>query len=490
MNYSKIFEDSFLASPDCILICNQEGLILRANNSVVQVFNYEINEIIGEQLEMLLPDSIKKKHKIYFKDYIKAPESRPMSTKMRLQGKKKNGDLTYLSISLTSGFDENNELFIIAVIRDINEIVHKTNYLEKLGQEHKEALQISKLGHWEFERLNEKLTWSEEVFDIFELSPEEFTPTQKGFLNLVHPDDREYCEKSFEDSINSEIPYNIVHRYVTPKGDLKFFRERGSNYYDDNKQFIKTKGTVQDITEFQNQKILLNNYIEKLEFKNKELEEFTNITAHDLQEPLTNIIGLIELLKMEWGENNSNKEELTNYINFIGEGAKRMSKLIKGLMETSRLGKSSQLEVVDCNIILEEVKMNLYSQIQKYDARIFSRDLPKVRGHMFELSLLFQNLISNALKYSRKGVPPFIEISFHDQGNSWVFKFEDNGIGIKPNDKDKLFKMFRRLHLQSDVEGTGVGLAQCKKIVELHQGEIWFESEFGKGTAFMFTLRK
>jgi len=159
-------------------------------------------------------------------------------------------------------------------------------------------------------------------------------------------------------------------------------------------------------------------------------------------------------------------------------------------METARLGQINPIETVDCNIILDEVIQNLQFQIKNLDAKVNITKLPTINGLKFELGLLFQNLISNALKYCKKDVPPLIKIDFHDQGPFWLFSIEDNGIGIELKNKDKLFKMFRRLHTSKEIEGTGIGLIQCKKIVEHHDGEIWFESEFGRGTMFCFTLRK
>jgi len=487
---ARVLSDVFKFSPDGIIICDKHGDILSANNSVFPIFGYTPDELYSKNIEILIPDSIKSKHNSYLENYVKNPIPRQMSTNMRLKGKKKDGTNIFLSISLINSISKTNDLIIIVTVRDVSDYVKKSDDLEKVSYQLKDALKLSKLGHWELDLVKNELEWSEEVFDIFELSRESFKPTYEGFIELVYSEDREFLQRSFEDSIYNQIPYNIVHRYETPTGHLKFLRERGSNFYDNTGKIVKTIGTVQDVTEVQKQKILLNDYITKLENKNKELEEFTNITAHDLQEPLTNIIGLIQLLKNEWNEEFSDKKELENYLDYIEKGTDRMSKLIKALMETSRLGRLSIFDDIDCNQVIEEIKESMFVQLRKYNAKIISRKLPKIKGLPFEFSLLFQNLISNALKYSRKGVDPIIRISSHDQGPSWLFTVEDNGIGIEHENKDKLFKMFRRLHKQTEIEGTGIGLVQCKKIVELHHGEIWFESQPGNGTIFFFTVRK
>lgn len=487
--FTSIYSELFEQSSDGIVICDNRGKILHTNPAMESLFGYSYKELKGSPIELLLPQEFRKIHRIHFNTYKANPTSRPMSDAMKLSGIRKDGTEVYLSISLTPVRDESNAELFIATIRDIHEIIDTSKELEKTSKQLKEALKISKLGYWDYNLAEDKLIWSSEVYEIFELNPDLFAPTNDGFLNLVYPDDRNYVVTAFQNSILNQIPYNIVHRYITPNGELKFLRERGSNYYSHEGRIYRTSGSVQDVTEVQKQKLLLNEYIAKIEAKNKELENYTNITAHDLQEPLNNIIGLMEIFKSEYTNQNSSDDGIY-YLDLIVKSAKRMKSLIKGLMETSRLGRIEKLTKVNCQEVLEEVIQNLHSQINSSGAKIEVNTLPEVDGYKFELGLLFQNLISNSIKYKQEHISPIIRISSHDQGPEWLFYIEDNGIGIDSKYKDQLFKMFRRIPTESKAEGTGIGLAQCKKIVELHQGSIWFESKPTKGTIFYFTLRK
>lgn len=454
------------------------------------MFGYEVGELEGKSIQDLIPPHLRDKHKFHFQNFISNPSARAMSNNMKLIGYRKDSSDVCISIALNVIQNDSGKELILAVIRETTDFVRKTEELERTSNQLKEALQLSRMGHWEFHLANNTILWSPEVYEIFELDQEAFNSTNEGFEMLVHEEDREFVRQSYQNSITNQIPYNIVHRYITPKGSLKFLRERGRHIYDSDGLIVKTVGTVQDVTEVQKQRLLLNDYILKLETKNKELEDYTHIATHDLLEPVNNISGIISLLREELDDNSPTKEEIIYFIDLIKRASERLSTLIKGLMETARLGQVNPISEVDCNELLVEVIEGLQFQFDNNSAKITYPPLPVLKGYRFELGLLFQNLISNGLKYSKKGLAPVIKIDYHNQGVDWLFTVEDNGIGIDPIHKDKLFKMFRRLHTQEDIEGTGIGLVQCKKIVEQHNGEIWFESEPGKGTVFYFTLRK
>lgn len=486
-----VYQNIFEFSPDGIVLCNSLGEIIMANQATTLLFGYSQEDLINKRIETLIPTHLRERHETYFQTFKKYPSPRLMHNEMNLKGQRKDGSLISLSITITKISSEDINDLYLAIIRDTSDFIKKTQELEKTTIQLKEAYHLSKLGNWEYDLVKDQLYWSKEVFEIFELDPEVYKPSNSAFNLLVHEDDREYVRKSFQDSIENQIPYNVVHKYVTPTGHIKYLRERGLNFYDSSGKITRTLGSVQDVTEVQKQKKLLNEYIIKLENKNKELEDFTYIAAHDLQEPVNNIKGIIEILLAERKSLNPSEQEIDQYINLISGAANKLSSLIKGLMETNRLGQIDSMVEVDFNEVIQGAISNLQSKIRTKNAKIIiSNDLPKVFGFKFELELLFQNLLSNALKFQKKDVTPVIKISCHNQEYSWLFKVEDNGIGIDARYKDKLFKMFRRLHTQTEIEGTGIGLVQCKKIVEQHNGEIWFESELGKGTVFYFTIRK
>lgn len=224
----------------------------------------------------------------------------------------------------------------------------------------------------------------------------------------------------------------------------------------------------------------------KLQNQNKELEQFTYIASHDLQEPLRSLISFSELLEKEFvGKLGENGEF---YINFISKSSKRMQQLVKGLLDYSRIGREKKLAEIDCSQIIKDVLSDMMITIKESNAEITVSDLPHLKGYETEIRQLFQNLVSNALKFRKKDVAPKIKIYAQKREDDWLFSVQDNGIGIEENNKQKLFVIFKRFNNREEYEGTGIGLAHCKKIVELHGGTIWADSKFGEGSTFYFTI--
>jgi len=224
----------------------------------------------------------------------------------------------------------------------------------------------------------------------------------------------------------------------------------------------------------------------ELEFKNRELEQFAYVASHDLQEPLRTTSSFVELLRKQYYDKidaNANR-----YIDYILQASDRMKTLIKDLLDYSRLGREKQFEETDCNELLQQVLADLDKVIKENGARITFGNLPVIKGLPTEIKLLFQNLISNSIKFRQQGLRPEIDIQAHRKNGFWQFSISDNGIGIEEQHQDRIFIIFQRLHNRADYEGSGIGLAHCKKVVELHGGRIWVESEGGKGSTFHFTI--
>lgn len=226
---------------------------------------------------------------------------------------------------------------------------------------------------------------------------------------------------------------------------------------------------------------------EKMEAKNKELEQITYIASHDLQEPLRTISGIVNIMNLQY--ENKLDEEADKYLKFMKEASERMRNLIKGLLDYSRIGKGNEVNYFDSGEVVEEIKQDLSVFIAESHAKLtILGNLPYLKGYRTEFRLLLQNLISNAVKFRKKNVDPEITISAVKENNSWKFALKDNGIGIDPKYQEKIFMIFQRLHNRSEYEGTGIGLSHCKKIVELHGGRIWVDSYLDEGSTFYFTI--
>jgi len=219
---------------------------------------------------------------------------------------------------------------------------------------------------------------------------------------------------------------------------------------------------------------------------NENLEQFAYVASHDLQEPLRTMASYSELLERRY--NDKLDTDANDFIGYIVDGAKRMQRLIHDLLAYSRVGRTDMpIGEINSNAILERVINSLMPATEESKAVITLDELPTLVGSENNFIQLFQNLIGNALKFHGPE-PPRVHVSAEKQHGDWVFSVRDNGIGIEPQYKDRIFLIFQRLHAKNEYPGTGMGLSICKKIVEIHGGRIWVESEYGKGSTFYFTV--
>ncbi len=226
----------------------------------------------------------------------------------------------------------------------------------------------------------------------------------------------------------------------------------------------------------------------ELREKNTQLEHFAYIASHDLKEPMRTVSSFVDIIKEEYGTTTDNN--LNTYFTFIDDSLKRMQEMIQGLLNYSRIGKSNQAQKLDLDHLFKEVLNDLEVLIKEEKAVIHYHDLPTIYGFKMEMQQLLQNLMTNAIKFQNPDHAPIINFSWRELSGFWEFCIEDNGIGIPEKKHKEIFQMFTKLHLSSKYQGNGIGLAFCKKIVELHNGKIWVESSPKNGSKFYFTIQK
>jgi light-regulated signal transduction histidine kinase (bacteriophytochrome) len=249
-------------------------------------------------------------------------------------------------------------------------------------------------------------------------------------------------------------------------------------------------GSTRDVTERNRAEEDLLRSNEELRRVNRELEEFAYVASHDLQEPLRMVNIYTQIILKEIGlRDSAEAAKLSKYADFVRQGVTRMEALIQDLLTFSRVVHDDELPVAtaDLSAALDEALLVLKSQIEESGATITTPSLPRVRGDTTQMAHVFQNLISNALKYRNNGVAPQISISSQQSGSDWVISVKDNGIGFEQHYAERIFGLFKRLHKEA-YPGTGLGLAICRRIVERYGGRIWAEGRPGVGATFYFSL--
>ncbi|MDQ7839299.1 MAG: PAS domain S-box protein [Thermodesulfobacteriota bacterium] len=245
-------------------------------------------------------------------------------------------------------------------------------------------------------------------------------------------------------------------------------------------------GVITDITDRKKAEEALQQAMAELKRSNDELQQFASVASHDLQEPLRMISSYLQLIERRY--KGKLDEDADEFIAFAVDGATRLQDMINGLLAYARVGtRGKPFEPIASEAVLEQALLNLQVAIEESGAAVTHDPLPTIVGDAAQLDRVFQNLISNAIKFHGEE-PLHIHISAKLMGNEWVFSARDNGLGIDPQYQDRIFGIFQHLHAREEYPGIGIGLAICKRIVERHGGRIWVEAEAGGGSTFYFTI--
>ncbi len=311
----------------------------------------------------------------------------------------------------------------------------------------------------------------------------------QGWLDGIHPDDLERCLKARDSSFRQRQSFQIDYRLQRRDRVYRWILDSSGPWFWPPGLFRGYVGTCLEIHERKLAEENLRDAKAALARQNKDLSEFAYGASHDLKEPLRTIANYTQLLAKNQAERGAGPSELAPVI--FGS-VQRMQTLIGNLLEYSQVINRSDLRRVDVdlNVLLEQVLLACHGAISESGAVIAHDPLPALRADEAQLGQVFQNLISNAIKFRQPDKRPSVYISAAPLPEEWLFQVTDNGIGFEPQYSERIFGLFKRLHGHDEYSGSGVGLAICRKIIERHGGRIWGESELGQGARFFFTLQR
>jgi PAS domain S-box-containing protein len=467
----RLFRDVIEFAPNGVVMVDDAGVILLVNGETERLFGYGRDELIGRQIDMLVPERFRSSHGAFRSQYFANPQRRSMGAGRDLFGLRKDGIEFPLEIGINP-IDTDEGLFVIASIVDITSRRHAE-------ERFRIAVEASPHGMVMVDPAGRITMVNRETERLFGYTREEMLGQPIEML-VPHQVRRQH---SAERAAFVEHPQR---RAMGVGRDLFGRRKDGSEIpveiglspiQMDQATFVLA--SVVDISPRKRAE-------EELRRSNEELERFAYVASHDLQEPLRTVTSYMQLLSRRY------RDQLTGdaveFIDFAVAGAKRMQRLIQDLLAFSRVGtRGGALVAVDAGAIANAVAANLKAAIDEAHAQVTFEPLPRVMADPGQLEQLLTNLVANALKF-RGADPPQVHVSARGEGRFIRISVRDNGIGIDSQFFDRIFVIFQRLHGREDYPGTGVGLAVCKKIVERHGGRIWVDSMPGAGATFHFTL--
>lgn len=469
------------AAPSGMIMVNAAGKIVLVNAQVERLFGYNRQELLDQSIEMLVPAASRSKHPDYRDGFFADPKVRSMGVGRDLYGLRKNGTEVPVEIGLNPLITE-GERFVLASVVDITERKRSEERLRLV-------VEAAPSGMIMVDEKGGIVLVNSQIERLFGYSREELIGQS---IDILVPT-----------SVREHHPGHRASFFADPKAramgigrDLYGQRKDGTQLpveiglnplMTEGERFVLA--SIVDITERKRGEALLQEKLLELQRSNEDLQQFAYVCSHDLQEPLRVISNYTQLLARRY-TGRVLDESANEFIEFTVDATRRMQELIDDLLLYSRVDtKGQEFTDTDCSKVVELAVANLKVAIQESAAQINCNTLPTIKGDSSQLLQLFQNLISNAIKFRSKQ-PPVIQISAEDTGSSWTITVSDNGLGFDMKYLDRIFIIFQRLHTKEMYPGSGIGLAVCKKIVERHGGRLWADSEPGKGASFHFSMPK
>ncbi len=501
-----MFRNLFESSPDAIFVEDTKGNVLDVNPAACRLHNRTRLELIGTNVLDLVPAASREEVLGTFHNWVAGEMVALESVSETRDGREINVGIRASRINF-KGQDA-----LLFHVRDITDrkrieadlhraraelelrVVERTSELASANaalRETSERFDLVLLGTndgiWDWDLRTNEVYFSRRWKAMLGYGFDEISNDLKEWEKRLHPDERERALQTVRDYVEGKTPvYELEHRLLARDGSWRWILARGFALRDAAGKAYRLVGSHVDLTERMNAREELTLLAEELRRSNEELEQFAYVASHDLQEPLRMVASYTQLLERRYADKLD--KDAQEFIHYAVDGAHRMQQFIRDLLEYSRVGtRGATFVEVSLDEIVDQTLALLRLSIEEKRAVITRSALPVVRGDAGQLLRLFQNLLSNAMKFCADREPR-IEISAERADDGWRVAVKDNGIGIDPQYFERIFVIFQRLHARDEYSGTGIGLAICKKVVERHGGRIWVDSRAGEGTTFFFTL--
>jgi PAS domain S-box-containing protein len=504
-------EDILDSAPLAIIEIDRDGIIRFASTHTTRIFGHAPGELIGKPLEMLLPERLARGHEALLQGFFDAPSARTMGNARHVYGLHKDGTEILLEVGLAPISSPPSGA--VATLVDIGERVRAPEALRRVSEArdrlsrmfsdaggadviYNEILDLlleifeSEFGFVGYIDEQGNLvcpSMTRHVWDACQVADKAIVfprHTWKGLFGRVLLEKRCLIKNELHTLPEGHLPlYRSIGAPLIYRGELIGSLHLANRAWDYDQIDAQVLQAIAD----QVAPLLAARRAEdELRRSNADLEHFASVTSHDLQEPLRTVASFAELLDARYGQ--LLDERGAQYLRAIRDGATRMQQLVRDMLSVARPGSAKRAAGhTSCSEIVDNIIADLHASVVECNARITRAELPDLPIERAQLTQLFKNLLSNALKF-RGDQPPQIHVSAQRSGSDWLFSVADNGIGIAPEHATKVFVMFQRVHDRTRYPGSGIGLAVAKRIVERHGGRIWFESEPGQGTTFFFAL--
>lgn len=489
LNLQKILEEKnkILESiGDAFFAINREWIVTYWNKEAEKNLGTKREDIVGRSLQSLDNDTFTEKIYNDYKFAMKTGETVTFEEYYNALNKWFEVSVYPSESGLSVYFKD------VSVRKAAEEQIRQSNErFEKVTQATNDAI-------WDWDIENGSLYRGSGFNQIFGRDINKMVLSKDFWTDKFHPEDRPQIIESIDKVIADRNAFNWVEEYRVVRDDksIRSVIDRGIIIRNNKGKATRMVGAITDIThrkEFEESLKELNETLslkaKELALSNAELEQFAFVASHDLQEPLRMVSSFLTQLEKKYGD--VLDEKARRYIFFAVDGAKRMRQIILDLLDFSRVGKLEEdMESVNINEVIKEISLFERRTIEEKSAKLKFKNLPTIIAHRAPIFQVFQNLISNSIKYSKSGISPVINVSAEESIDQWEFSISDNGIGIDPIYFDRIFIIFQRLHGKDEYKGTGMGLAIVKKIIDNLGGKIGVESKEGEGSKFYFTIPK